>query len=183
SGVATGASVLPIRVAGWQPDSLGHHAIYARSDEIIAGLERAVDPNDDGDAHDGARIALIALAEPFAAFADSPEARATAGALDLDTLVVAAAGNDGLAAAGYGDVSAPGGAPSALTVGALDARTQIDRTRIVVRAGLATLLDGTESLAGAVHPSGSLELGVAVPRGTIRGTRHTAPRLTDFFTR
>ena len=70
AGVATGASVLPIRVAGWQPDSLGHFAIYARSDQIIAGLERAVDPNDDGDAHDAARIALVALAEPFAAFAD-----------------------------------------------------------------------------------------------------------------
>jgi subtilisin family serine protease len=183
SGVATGASVLPIRVAGWQPDALGHYAIYARSDEIIAGLERAVDPNDDGDAHDAARIALVALAEPFAAFTDSPEARATTGALDLDTLVVAAAGNDGFAAAGYGDVSAPGGAPSALTVGALDARRQTDRTRIVVRSGLATLLDGTESLAGSVRPSGRLDLALAVPRGTINGTRHTAPRLTDFFTR
>src|SRR5881227_1072342 len=80
SGVATGASVLPIRVAGWQPDALGHYAIYARSDQTIAGLERAVDPNDDGDAHDAARIALVALAEPFAAFGDSPEARATTGA-------------------------------------------------------------------------------------------------------
>src|SRR4029077_5624813 len=66
AGVATGASVLPIRVAGWQPDSLGHVAIYARSDQIIAGLDRPVDPNDDGDAHDAARVALIALAEPFA---------------------------------------------------------------------------------------------------------------------
>ena len=72
AGVATGASVLPIRVAGWQPDALGHWAIYARSDQIIAGLERAVDPNDDGDAHDAARVALVALAEPFAAFADGP---------------------------------------------------------------------------------------------------------------
>jgi len=183
AGVATGASVLPIRVAGWQPDSLGHFAIYARSDQIIAGLERAVDPNDDGDAHDGARIALVALAEPFAAFADGPEARAAAGALALDTLVVAPAGNDGQAAAGYGDVSAPGGAPAALTVGALDARTQADRVRIVLRAGLATLLDDTASLAGAVRPSHRLDLGVAVPRGTIGGTRRTAPRLTDFFTR
>ncbi len=139
AGVATGASVLPIRVAGWQPDSLGHYAIYARSDQIIAGLERAVDPNDDGDAHDAARIALVALAEPFAAFADGPEARAVAGALALDTLVVAPAGNDGLAAAGYGDVSAPGGTPAALTVGALDARTQADRVRVVLRAGLSTL--------------------------------------------
>jgi subtilisin family serine protease len=183
AGVATGASVLPIRVAGWQPDSLGHFAIYARSDQIIAGLERAVDPNDDGDAHDGARIALVALAEPFAAFADGPEARAAAGALALDTLVVAPAGNDGQAAAGYGDVSAPGGTPAALTVGALDARTQTDRVRIVLRAGLATLLDDTAPLAGAVRPTHRLDLGVAVPRGTIGGTRRTAPRLTDFFTR
>ncbi len=183
AGVATGASVLPIRVAGWQPDSLGHFAIYARSDQIIAGLDRAVDPNDDGDAHDAARVALIALAEPFAAFADGPEARAAAGALALDTLVVAPTGNDGLAAAGYGDISAPGGAPSVLTVGALDARTHTDRARIVVRAGLTTLLDGTASLAGAVRPSRRLDLDVAVPRGTIGGTRRTAPRLTDFFTR
>jgi subtilisin family serine protease len=183
AGVATGASVLPIRVAGWQPDSLGHFAIYARSDQIIAGLERAVDPNDDGDAHDAARIALVALAEPFAAFADGPEARAAAGALALDTLVVAPVGNDGPAAAGYGDVSAPGGSPATLTVGALDARTQDDRVRVVLRVGLTTLLDDTVSLAGAVRPSHRVDLGVAVPRGTIRGTRRTAPRLTDFFTR
>src|SRR5439155_30446 len=83
-------------------------AIYARSDQIVAGLERAVDPNDDGDAHDAARVALVSLAEPFAAFADGPEARAAAGALALDTLVVSPAGNDGRTAAGYGDVAGPG---------------------------------------------------------------------------
>jgi minor extracellular serine protease Vpr len=183
AGVATGASVLPIRVAGWQPDSLGHVVIYARSDQIIAGLDRAVDPNDDGDAHDAARVALIALAEPFAAFADGPEARAAAGALALDTLVVTPTGNDGFAAAGYGDISAPGGAPAALTVGALDARTQTDRARIVMRAGLATLLDDTLPIAGAVSPARRLDVELAVPRGTIGGTRRSAPRLTDFFTR
>jgi len=183
AGVATGAFVLPIRVAGWQPDSLGHWAIYARSDQIVAGLERAVDPNDDGDAHDAARVALVALAEPFAGFADGPEARAAAGALALDTLVVAPAGNDGPAAAGYGDVSGPGGAPKVLTVGAVDMRSETDRARIVVRAGLTTLLDGNTPLAGAVRPGKRLDLNVAVPRGTIGGTRRTAPRLEDFFTR
>ncbi len=183
SGVATGASVLPIRVAGWQPDAFGHWAIYARSDQMIAGLDRAVDPNDDGDAHDAARVALIALAEPFAGFADGPEARAAAGALALDTLVVAPAGNDGRAGSGYGDIAAPGGAPAALTVGAVDTRTQTDRARIVVRAGLTTLLDGTASIAGVVRPANRLDLKVAVPRGTISGTRSTAPRITDFFTR
>jgi Subtilase family len=183
AGVAAGAFVLPIRVAGWQPNSLGHWAIYARSDQIIAGLERAVDPNDDGDAHDAARVALVALAEPFAAFADGPEARAAAGALALDTVVVAPAGNDGPAAAGYGDLSGPGGAPKALTVGAADMRRQTDRARIVVRAGLTTLLDGSTPLAGAVRPTKRMDLQLAVPRGTIGGVRRTAPRLGDFFTR
>ena len=37
-------------------------------------------PNGDGDAHDAARIALVGVVEPYAAFADSPEARAVAGA-------------------------------------------------------------------------------------------------------
>ncbi len=116
-GVAPGVSVLPIRVAGWQLDAQGQPAVYGRSDQLIAGLERAVDPNDDGDAHDGARIALVPLAEPYAAFADSPEARAVVGALRLDTLVVAAAGNDGPAGPAFGSISGPGGAAGALTVG------------------------------------------------------------------
>jgi len=183
SGVATGASVLPVRVAGWQPDSLGHYAIYARSDQIIAGLDRAVDPNDDGDAHDAARVALVALAEPFAGFADAPEAQATAGALALDTLVVAPAGNDGPAASGYGDISGPGAGPAALSVGALDTRPQVDRARVVMRSGLSTIVDETASLAGAVRPRRGLDLTVAVPRGTLGAVRRTAPHLTDFFTK
>ena len=183
SGVATGASVLPIRVAGWQPDALGHWAIYARSDQVIAGLDRAVDPNDDGDAHDAARIALVALAEPFAGFADGPEARAAAGALALDTLVVAPSGNDGTSGAGYGDVAGPGGSPAALTVGAVDTRGKIDNARVVVRAGLSTLLDGIRPIAGAVRPTKRLDLNIAVPRGTLGGVRTTAPRPTDFFSK
>ena len=183
SGVATGAAVLPVRVAGWQPDALGHWAIYGRSDQIIAGLDRAVDPNDDGDAHDAARVALIALAEPFAGFTDGPEARAAAGALALDTLVVAPAGNDGGSGGGYGDIAGPGGAAAALTVGALDARSQADEARIVVRAGLDTMLDSTTPLSGAVSPGKRLDLAVAVPRNTLSGATRTAPRLVDFFNR
>jgi subtilisin family serine protease len=182
-GVAPGASVLPVRVAGWQADALGHWTIYARSDQIVAGLERAVDPNDDGDAHDAARVALIALAEPFAGFDDTPEARAVAGASALDTLVVAPAGNDGAFASAYGDVAGPGGAPAALTVGAADARANVDEARIVVRTGLRTLLDGSTALAGAARPSQRLELEVAAPRGSVIGARRAAPPLTDFFTR
>jgi Subtilase family/Peptidase inhibitor I9 len=164
SGVATGASVLPIRVAGWQQDVGGGWAIYSRTDQLIAGLERAVDPNEDGDAHDAARIALVPLAAPFAAFADSPEARAVEGALDLDTLVVAAAGNDGPAGPAFGSLSSPGAAADALSVGAADLRSQTEEVRVVVRVALNVLVDRLLPLAGAVLPRHARELALAAPR-------------------
>jgi hypothetical protein len=174
--VAAGAAVLPIRVAGWQPDAAGTWAVYARSDQLIAGLDRAVDPNGDGDAHDGARIALVALAEPFAGFTDGPEALAVAGARALDLLVVAPAGNDGSTAAAYGDLSAPGGAPDALTVGALDTRPGEADAHVTVRSGLRTLLDATMALAGDTTPARALDLRVA-------RSRRGRTSLTAFFTR
>ena len=122
SGVAPGATVLPIRVGGWQQDASGRFALFARTDQILAGLDRAVDPDGNGDAHDAARIALVPLAEPFGAFEDGPLARAAAGAAALDTLVVTPAGNDGPAGPAFGSLSGPGGAPAALTVAAADLR-------------------------------------------------------------
>ena len=133
--------MFPIRVAGWQPDSEGRSVIYARTDQLIAGLDRAVDPDGDGDAHDAARIALVGLAEPFASFADSPESRAVAGALALDTLVVAPAGNDGAAGPLYGSLAGPGGSPAAITVGATDERPTTSSVHVVMRRGLDVILD------------------------------------------
>jgi subtilisin family serine protease len=163
AGVATGASVLPIRVAGWQQNASGGWSIYARSDQILAGLESAVDPNDDDDAHDAARVALLALAEPYAAFADDPVARAAAGALRLDTLVVVPAGNDGPAGPGFGFVSGPSGGPSALTVGAADMRKDVESARVVVRIGLEVVLDRAQPVAGTAGPSAPVALAVAAP--------------------
>ena len=151
--VAPGASILPIRAA----------TTYARSDQLIEGLDRAADPNGDGDAHDAVQIALVALAEPFAGFPDGPEALAAAGARALDVLVVAAAGNEGPAGAAYGDLSAPGGASAALTVGALDTRTHIAEARVVIRSGLHTLFDATTPLAGDAAPTRPLVLQVTAP--------------------
>jgi subtilisin family serine protease len=165
SGVAPGASVLPIRVAGWQRDLRGSWAVYSRTDQLIAGLERAVDPNLDGDAHDAARIALIGVASSYAAFADSPEARAILGALELDTLVVAPAGNDGPAGPGYGSIASPGGSPAALTVGAVDLRTQAEEVPVVVRNGLQLLVDRRLPLAGAIASRKPMALELASPRG------------------
>jgi subtilisin family serine protease len=166
AGVAPEASVLPIRVAGWQTDRQGGYTVYARTDQLLAGLERAVDPNGDGDAHDAARVAVVPLVEPFGAFADSPLARAAEGAQRLDTLVVAAAGNDGPAGPAFGSIGGPAGAPAALTVGAADARRLTPQVRVVVRAGLSVLLDRALPLAGQVAPTETLVLSPAAPHGS-----------------
>ncbi|HEX4931206.1 MAG TPA: S8 family serine peptidase, partial [Gaiellaceae bacterium] len=173
-GVAPGASILPIRVAGWQPNAEGGYAVYGRTDQLLAGLERAVDPDADGDVLDAARIAIIGVAEPFAAFADGPVGRAVAGAAQLDTLVVVPAGNEGPAGPGYGSIGGPGGAPAALTVGAADLRRETATVRVVVRAGLRVLLDRELPLGGAAAPATPLSLEVMRPRRKVaagpRGT-------------
>lgn len=176
-GIARGATVLPIRVAGWQRGADREWAVFGRTDQILAGLERAVDPDDDGDASDAARIALIPLAEPFAAFPDEPLARGAAGALMLGTLVVAPVGNDGPAAAVFGSVSSPGAAPAALSVGAADLRSQARQAHVVLRTGLVILLDRALPLAGSVGPSDRLHLELAVAGGEPGST----PELDDFF--
>jgi subtilisin family serine protease len=185
AGVAPGATVLPIRVAGWQRDASANWAVYGRTDQVLAGLERAVDPNGDGDAHDAARVAFVGVAEPFAAFADGPLARAAAGATRLDTLVVAPAGNDGPAGPGYGTIAGPGGAPAVLTVSAVDLRPRFGQVRVVLRTGLRIELDGMRPLAGAVTPTRALDVGIGAPRSettSAAGYRGAVP-LLDFFDR
>ncbi len=163
-GVAPGASILPIRIAGWQPSAEGGFAVYSRTDQLLAGIERAVDPDMDGDVFDAARIAVVGVTEPFASFAEGPVARAVAGAAQLDMLVVAPAGNEGPAGPGYGSVGGPGGAPAALTVGAADLRRDTATVRVVVRAGLRVLLDRELALGGSVVPLAPLSLTVIRPR-------------------
>ena len=148
-GVAPGASILPVRIAGWQPDAEGGYTVYSRTDQIIAGLEAAVDPNEDGDTHDAARIALVGVVEPYASFPDGPLARAVAGATELDMLVVVPAGNDGRAGPSYGSIAGPSGAPAALTVAAADGRPATPTVRVQVRAGLRILFEGPLPLGGA----------------------------------
>lgn len=181
-GVAPAASLLPIRVAGWQPDSSGGVGVYARTDQILAGLELAVDPNADGDAHDAVRIALVGLSEPFAAFADGPLARAAAGAAALGTLVVAPSGNDGLAGPTYGSIGAPGGAEAALTVAATDSRPRSPSVHVFLRAGLGVLLSGEQPLAGTVVPGGTVTLPVVTvtaPQRAVVGGPAAFSRLFD----
>jgi subtilisin family serine protease len=189
SGVARNSTVLPIRVGGWQRDASGRWAVYSRTDQLIAGLERAVDPDGDGNAHDAARIALLGFAEPYAAFADSPASRAVRGALALDTLVVAPAGNDGPAGPVFGSISGPGGAPAALTVGATDLRAEVEQVRVTLRSGLRVLFDREVPLAGAIEPRRALRLHLAMPDirdallPSVLGDRAPSLTIGDFFDR
>src|SRR5918993_3068011 len=189
NGLAENATLLPIRVAGWQQDAAGRWAVYSRTDQLIAGLERAVDPNGDGNALDAARIAIVGVAEPYAAFEDSPAARAVAGALALDTLVVAPAGNDGPAGPRYGSISGPGGAREALTVGAADDRRTTEHVRVTIRSGLRVVFDGEVPLGGARGPGDSLKLDLAAPAPrnrllpSVLGQGAPTLSIADFFDR
>lgn len=179
-GVAPAASVLPIRVAGWQVASDGRELVYGRSDQLIAGLDRAVDPNGDGDEHDAVRVALVGVTEPYAAFTDGPEAQAMQGALDLNTLVVTPAGNDGGAGPAFGSVAGPAGAAAALAVAATDARTAQPTVRVVFRRGLDVILDQPLPLVGTAAPTDAANLNVVAPRAT---TGVPGASAIDFFDR
>ena len=181
NGVARGASVLPIRVAGWQTDGKGGFAVYARTDQLIQGLERAVDPNGDGDAHDAARVALVGVAAPYAGFADDPAARAVAGALNLDTLAVVPAGNDGPAGPGFGSISGPGGSPGALTVGAADMRAKTQEAHVSLRIGLKPLRDTVLPLTSELALRSPSTAAVAAPG--LAHKRASFARLGSYFTK
>ena len=155
-GIAPQAQVLPIRILDWERTGDGSYELLGRGDVLLAGLERAVDPDADGDVEDAAPVALAAVVEPYASFADSPEARAVAGAAQLGTLVVAAAGNDGSGGRGFGTVGAPGGAPAALAVGALDSRDEVLDVATTVRVGAAEVLNARTRVIGALPPEGAL---------------------------
>ena len=148
-----GASLLPIRVAGWQPDTTVGSPSTAGRISSLPGSSSPSIRTSDGDAHDAARVALVGVVEPFAAFTDGPLAAAAKGASALDTLVVAAAGNDGPAGPAYGSVGGPGGAPAALTAGAIDTRRRSPTGHVLLLAGLRVLLSGDQPLGGVVAPA------------------------------
>lgn len=185
-GVAPGAQLLPIRILGWERAADGEYALLGHGDDLLAGLERAVDPNGDGSTEDALPVALAAVVEPYASFPDSPESRAVEGAARLGTLVVAAAGNDGRAGRGFGTVGAPGGAPAALTVGASDSRAE------AIESSVRLTVDGDEILAEALPVLGSLPPGGSLPVAALGGPSLAKPAraaddvadgsvLADFF--
>src|SRR5215207_5722241 len=150
--VAAGERVLPIRVAGLQPAGQGSGLEdVAITDQLLAGLERAVDPDGDGATDDHVPIAVVGVNSPYAAFERSPEARAVRAAAALGTLVVAPAGGEGSAAGPQGTVGSPAAAPDALAVGALAAPRAVPRIDLKVGGADAS---GAVLLSGFPPPGG-----------------------------
>lgn len=106
TGVAPAASLLVYKVL----DENGK----GRASAIIAAIERAIDPNLDGDFSDRADVINLSLGGPGSP--DDPISRAVDGATAAGAVVVAAAGNSGL----YHSVGSPAAARTAIAVGAHD---------------------------------------------------------------
>ena len=135
---------------------------HARTDTLLAGLERAVDPDGDGDTSDHAAVALVGVSAPYAGFADAPEAIAVRGAERLGTLVVAPAGHEGRAAGAYGTIGSPGAA--AVAAAPLSPPAAVARTTLQV---------------GEVTVAGAVVLGGTPPDGALRTARPVAANSTE----
>ncbi|MEX2196387.1 MAG: S8 family serine peptidase [Thermoleophilaceae bacterium] len=152
-----GARIRAIRVAGLaRREETGTSDEAGTTDQLLDGLEHAVDPDGDGDVEDRAPVALVGVSSPYAGFAGAPEAEAAEGAAGLGTLVVAPAGNEGRRAGRFGTIGSPGAAPAALAVGALEGGEGAPALPDV-RLGLAAA-DGRATLDGHLLGGGGAQL-------------------------
>jgi hypothetical protein len=160
------AQIERIRVAGSQALENGKFQVFGTTDQLLAGLERAVDPDQTGDAGDAARVAVTGLSAPYSGFERSAVAEAVDGAAELGTLVVAPAGNGGDPTGPFGSIGAPGAARGALTVGALDASGE---------PAVASSTGPTYSLGA--KPDLAISGGATTAAGTAWGTAIAAARV------
>ena len=93
----------------------------ARTDRVLAALDRAVDPNEDGDTADGADVILMGLTAGFDGGGVDPVAQALEAADRVGATVVVPAGNDGPTFARPGSIGGPAAARTAIAVGGLSA--------------------------------------------------------------
>jgi hypothetical protein len=168
-----GGKILSVRVAGLQRDKRsGARVELGTTDQLLAGLERTVDPNGDGDTSDHVPIALVGVNSPYAGFADSPDAVAAGAARALGTLVVAPAGNEGRGGGAVGTVGSPAAAPGVVAVGALDGGG--GPALPSVRIGLATG-EGRALLRGTVLGGGATGA-LRAPVANLAGPSQENPR-------
>ena len=131
-GVAPGVQLINVRVLG--ADGVG------RTSDVIAGIQWAIANR----ARYNIRVINLSLGHPvMEPAATDPLCEVVADAVQAGIVVVAAAGNDGIAADGsriLGGINSPGNSPWAITVGSLNtwgtAKRSDDTSRPTVRAAL-----------------------------------------------
>lgn len=152
----------------------------ARSDRVIAALERAVDPDGDGDPSDAARVILLGLSSGLDAAGTDPVADAASAAERLGASVVAPAGNDGPTFSRPGSVGGAAGRPTVIAVGGTSADRAARTADLDARLGPAAARLGPLPLLGP-DPAGG-ELPVVVLRddaGVSRGGTDASFRSAD----
>ena len=113
-GLAPGAQLISIRALA--PDGSGY------TSDVIAGIDWAI--RNAGTYN--IRVLNLSLGHPvFESYRTDPLCRAVAAAVRKGIVVVVAAGNDGGVGTGFGTITSPGNAPSAITVGAMDDRNTV----------------------------------------------------------
>jgi hypothetical protein len=164
---AARVQVQPVQVLERRPDRDGVDALTGDSDDLLAGLERAVDPDRDASTSDGFDVAVIASTAPYAGFTESPEDHAVRAATALGTLVVAAAGNDGASGDEVGTIGAVAASDAALAIGAADLRGEVEAVDVRVRGGgVDETFDGAPLLTRDTGlPSGALPVVVVEEAG------------------
>lgn len=140
--------LLAYRVVAPEPVG-GRLRPLARTDRVLAALERAVDPDGDGDTADGAEVILLGLADGFAGGGIDPVSDALAAADRIGATVVAPAGNDGPTFARPGAVGGPASGPTVIAVGGLSAASTPRTVALDVHLGPAEARLGPLPLMGA----------------------------------
>ncbi|HEX8255007.1 MAG TPA: S8 family serine peptidase [Thermoanaerobaculia bacterium] len=165
TGVATGVSLLAYKALNAE----------GRGDtsDVLAALERTLDPNNDGNASDRADVVNLSLGNR-AAHPGDPLSRAVENLIAAGVVVCVAAGNEGF----FHSVASPGVAPSAITVGASD----VDDDGLLAVAYLTSRGPATQS--GDIKPdllapgmrilSTGLNHGYISLSGTSMATPHVA---------
>jgi Subtilase family/PA domain len=151
------------------PESIdGRPTRLARTDRVVAALERAVDPDQNGETSDRSDVILVGLANGFGGAGLDPVARAAQAADRVGSVVVAPAGNDGPTNGPSGSVGALAGAPTVLAVGALGAST-------AARAATLTVaLDPAGAALESLPLMGGVPDGAAVPIVLVTGEEGVA---------
>ena len=139
----------------------------ARSDRVLAAIERAVDPDGDGRASDRAEVILIGLANSFGGDGVDPLAEAVASADRLGSAVVVPAGNDGPTFSRPGSLGALAASPDALTVGGLTRAAEARTVRLDAQVGAAVASLEDLPLLGAAPPDGPLRVVALSSQGAL----------------